>query len=164
MSRAEKQKKKKKNKDSLPNQNTECLFVRHVHQQRANEKRETLTVSDLGIIQTECLQHSPKHTLAVSVRVAKHFNTRKTPAEILANETLIRARFTIESLVLLLQVVVARARHALPHNASQRWGDSLANLVGQQRGESGCGLLVVLDESSVEFEICHRRRRQHRVS
>lgn len=127
----ETEKLKNKGKGSrLPNQNAKCLLVGHVHQQRPDEKGEALAVANLGIIQTERLEYPTKHALSITIRVAKHFNARETPAEILAYETFIRARFAIESLVLFLQAGVASTRHALPHYASQRRGDAFADLVG----------------------------------
>jgi len=114
---------------NLPDQDTESLFIGHMHQQWANQKCETLTVANLGVVEAEALENSPKHPLAITFWVSEHVNTWKASPEVLGNDPLIRAGFARQPLKHFLQSRIPGTRHTLPNHTPKWRRDTLSDFV-----------------------------------
>jgi hypothetical protein len=123
-----------------------------------------LAVADFGVVKAEALEDPAQHSLPVALRISEHVDAGEASAEVLADDALIGTRFAGQPLVHLLQRAVPGTRHALPNHTSQRRGDTLPHLVGQQSWQASGRLLGVFDERPVEVELGHRRWRERRVS
>jgi len=144
---------------NIPYEHAKRFLVAHLHQQRANEEAQPLTVANLFVIQTEAFQHSAKHALSLSSWIFEHIHARKASAQVLVDGVVVRTRGAIQHIILVFDQAISRARRALPDHASQRSGYATAYFVEGKSGESLDGLWVVTDEGSPELELGHGRRR-----
>ena len=144
-------------KKDLPDKHTECLCICHMHQERSHDKAKTLTIANLGIVETEALQNASQHLLALAIGITEHFHIGKTAANILPNHAFVRAGLAAESLILNQQGLVSRAGQARPHNAPQWWWHAASNLVCGQGGKTLGGLGIIGHQGSPELEFGHGR-------
>lgn len=135
-----------------------------MHEKRPNQESEALAVTDLLVVEAEALEDSPQTPLTLTIGIPEHIDAREASSEILADEALIWAGFTTQSLVNFMQTPVLCESHALPYYPSKRRRDTLPDLVGEQCGQSGSRLPVVPDKSRIELQVRHGRRWEYRVA
>ena len=142
----------------IPDEHTKGLFVTHIHQQRADQKAKSLTISNLFVVQAVALQHARKHFLPITVGISKHGNTRKTSPYVLVDDRLVRARFAGQLVELLFNRHVSRTCHADPDDSAEGSWNAGPDLIRCKCWQPLRCITVVLHEGGPQIQFGHWRR------